>query len=173
MAKTTQSGWAGFLQDEYTTLAPTSERILATTLSGSWTYGAAAGDDDDGDYADTDFAGAHAGVRAACLGALFGDAEAGGTFSRGVQHSLFLMATAVLRAVPIVARVHLSLPNLHFVPCQLPVFERLGLRFEDDVYIPSDAPHGTISATVERDAEGAADSCSTDVDSKNGNGALR
>ena len=38
--KTTGSEFAGFLDDEYTTLAPTHDRILATSLTARWRYAA-------------------------------------------------------------------------------------------------------------------------------------
>src|SRR6516165_8606134 len=36
--KTTDSGWEGFLRDRYTTLAETSDRILATVITARWSY---------------------------------------------------------------------------------------------------------------------------------------
>ncbi|MBX6342996.1 MAG: urate oxidase, partial [Thermomicrobiaceae bacterium] len=38
--KTTNSGWEGFLRDQYTTLPETRDRILATVLTATWSYGA-------------------------------------------------------------------------------------------------------------------------------------
>jgi len=37
--KTTQSGYAGFLHDQFTLLPDTNERILATSLTAYWKYG--------------------------------------------------------------------------------------------------------------------------------------
>ena len=34
--KTTQSGYAGFLKDRFTTLPDTAERIVATEITASW-----------------------------------------------------------------------------------------------------------------------------------------
>lgn len=73
-----------------------------------------------------------------------------GEFSRGVQESLFKMGTAVLADVPEISRVTMDLPNLHFLPCNVPVYAKNGLRFDDDVYVPTDEPHGIIRATVQR-----------------------
>eukprot|EP00921_Rhytidocystis_pertsovi_P004607 GHVQ01007993.1.p1 GENE.GHVQ01007993.1~~GHVQ01007993.1.p1 ORF type:complete len:228 (+),score=20.83 GHVQ01007993.1:118-801(+) len=36
--KTTQSGFDGYLRDEYTTLQPSKDRIFCTTIQGSWRY---------------------------------------------------------------------------------------------------------------------------------------
>lgn len=46
--KTTGSEFAGFLEDEYTTLAPTHDRILATSLTARWRYAAPLTDWDEG-----------------------------------------------------------------------------------------------------------------------------
>ena len=37
--KSTQSGYAGYLHDEYTLLPDTDERVLATDLTSYWKYG--------------------------------------------------------------------------------------------------------------------------------------
>ena len=37
--KTTGSGWEGYLRDEYTSLAETDDRIMATEITARWTYG--------------------------------------------------------------------------------------------------------------------------------------
>ena len=39
----------------------------------------------------------------------------------------------------------MSLPNIHFLP-SLPA----GIKFDNDVYIATSEPHGTIQATVSR-----------------------
>jgi urate oxidase len=46
--KTTNSGFEGFLRERYTTLPETDDRILATVITASWTYGDATGLDFDG-----------------------------------------------------------------------------------------------------------------------------
>jgi hypothetical protein len=39
-------------------------------------------------------------------------------------------------------------PNLHYLPCHM--LGRLGESFDDDVFIPTNEPSGTISCTVGR-----------------------
>ncbi|RZR77994.1 hypothetical protein BHM03_00003214 [Ensete ventricosum] len=56
-----------------------------------------------------------------------------GVYSPSVQNILYLMAKAVLNRL-------LSFPD--FFPFLL--------QFADDVYMPTDEPHGTIEATVSR-----------------------
>src|ERR1700712_3284659 len=36
--KATQSGWVGYVQDEYTTLPETEDRITATAMDATWTW---------------------------------------------------------------------------------------------------------------------------------------
>lgn len=36
--KTTQSGYVGFLRDEYTMLPEVTDRILATSVTATWKY---------------------------------------------------------------------------------------------------------------------------------------
>jgi len=73
-----------------------------------------------------------------------------GHYSNGVQETLFKMGSAVVDRVNEVEKITLSLPNIHFLPCNLAVFQKNKLHFEDDVYVPTDEPHGIISATIAR-----------------------
>jgi urate oxidase len=134
--KTTQSGYAGFLHDDLTTLPNTIERIMATVVTATWRYAAPP----------PCYDAAHAAARAALASAFFGPPR-GGVFSPSVQFTLFQMAAAVLAAIPAAERVALRLPNLHFLPCAPP-----GDVFEDDVYIATSEPHGDIEAVVTRGA---------------------
>lgn len=143
--KTTQSGWANFVSDMNTTLPPTDERLLATTVSAEWKYSQKTA----AQLRNVGFNGVHAKIRDKLLFAFFGPASAG-VFSPGVQKSLYEMADAVLRAAPVVEEITISLPNLHFLPCNLPVMQKNGLKFEHDVYIPTSEPYGIITATVSR-----------------------
>lgn len=81
--------------------------------------------------------------------AFFGPAHTG-EFSPGVQATLMKMGSAALAAAPEATRITLNLPNLHFLPANLPVFAKNNIKFEHDVYVPAADPHGIISATVQR-----------------------
>lgn len=144
--KTTQSGWSDFHDSRFRTLPDTDERILATSVKATWTYA-----QQRPGHAPPDYASVHERVRAALVASFYGPAG-GGEFSRGVQESLFKMGGAALTAAPEIARITLDLPNLHFLPANLAVFEKNAVAFDDDVYVPSAEPHGIICATVERPA---------------------
>lgn len=151
--KTTQSGWANFVRDQYTTLPETNERILATTIDAKWAYGTSRPHE----LMKLDFGGIHRAIRHAFIIAFFGPPDKG-VYSKGVQETLFKMGRSAIGARDEVDTVTLSLPNLHFLPCNIPVFQKNAIHFEDDVYIPNDEPHGIITATIGRAKDTGSDS---------------
>jgi urate oxidase len=126
---TTDSEFWGFPQDEYTTLAETTDRILATEVSAWWRYR----------DADTDWAAAFAAARQALLDAF------SGTYSYSLQQTLFAMGKRVIAEVPAVCEVRLALPNKHHYLVDLAPF---GLANEREVYYPGDRPYGLIEGTA-------------------------
>lgn len=129
--KTTKSAFTGYVQDKLTTLKPVTDRILGTRATVEWEYASPAPD--------------YARVRERVIAALL--KEFAGHNSKSVQHTLFDMGSAALQAVPEIARVHLSMPNLHHLLADLKPF---GLDNPNHIFVPIDEPHGTIEATVER-----------------------
>jgi len=132
--KTTQSGYEGFLHDQFTVLPDTRERMMATSITSTWRYS--------GNVKDYD--ATFAAVKAALLSAFFGPPHKG-VFSPSVQFTLMEMAKAAIAKVPEVESMFFNLPNLHFLPCT-PVTS----KFENDVYIATSEPHGDIEAVVTR-----------------------
>jgi urate oxidase len=129
--KTTGSGWEGYLRDEYTSLAETDDRIMATEITARWTYR----------DTDTDFTAAWHDVRDVILES-FGD-----HYSPSVQFTLHRMAEAVLEARPDVERIRFSLPNKHHLLYDL---SRFGLENDHEIFHATDEPYGLIEGTVER-----------------------
>src|SRR4051794_14520606 len=137
--KTTGSGWEGYLRDEYTSLAETDDRIMATEITARWTY----------ESHDVDFTASWHAVRDVILGA-FGD-----HYSPSVQFTLNRMGEAVLEARPEVRRISFSLPNKHHLLYDL---VRFGLENDHEIFQATDEPYGLIEGTVERaPVPGAAD----------------
>lgn len=132
--KTTQSGWENFFRDRFTSLPDTDDRILATVVTASWSYGAAAG---------LDYDGLWAGVRDQLL-VTFTD-----HYSPSMQNTLYRIGGAVLEAFPEVERIHLSFPNKHHLLYDL---SRFGMENENEVFQATDEPYGLIEGTVEREA---------------------
>ncbi|MDP4006309.1 factor-independent urate hydroxylase [Methylobacterium sp. NEAU K] len=129
--KTTQSGWADFVDDGYRTLPDTTDRIAATSMDATWTWSATPGD----------YEGANTRILSTLL-AVFGT-----TYSRSVQDSMYRMGEAVLADVPEVAEIAFVMPNKHYVPIDLKPF---GLENPGTVFLPTDEPHGRIEATIAR-----------------------
>ena len=128
--KTTDSAFSGFPRDEYTTLPETEDRILATSVTASWTYRAGM----------TAFA-ARERIRAALV-----DTFAAHT-SRSVQHTLYAMAEAALASCAEITDITLTMPNRHHLLVDLQPF---GLDNPNDVFVATDQPFGLIEATVRR-----------------------
>lgn len=134
--KSTDSEFAGFYRERCTTLQPTDDRVMATSVTAQWWH---TGED-------ADWAVASDGARAALCEAF------AASYSHALQQTLFEMGCAVLDAVPGVAEVRLSLPNRHHVAVDLSPF---GLDNRNEVFHADDRPYGLIEGTVRR--EGAPD----------------
>ncbi|EPS70449.1 uricase, partial [Genlisea aurea] len=148
LLKTTQSGFEGFIRDKYTLLPETQERILATEVAASWRYifETSLSIPTDESY----FVDKYNDVKKTLVDTFFGPPK-GGVYSASVQSTLYRMAKAVLDRVPDVSYVTLQMPNLHFLPVNLSSKDFPAVvKFEDDVYLPTDEPHGSIEATLRR-----------------------
>jgi urate oxidase len=133
--KTTKSAFKGFARDEYTTLAETDDRIMATKVSALWGYGETAAEPG------FDFDGAFERARSTLL-TVFAD-----HLSPAVQTSIWIMATAMLEAEPAMDWVRMVLPNLHHWQVNL---EPFGLANPGIVFVATTEPHGLIDATIRR-----------------------
>jgi urate oxidase len=138
LLKTTDSAFAGFLRDRYTTLPDAADRILATMLTADWLT-----EVDPGSAAGFDWNASHAEVRRVLVETFAGHR------SLSVQHTLHQMGAAVLAACPRVGRITLNMPNKHRILANLKPF---GLDNVDEVFIATDEPHGTITGTLQRTA---------------------
>ena len=129
--KSSHSAFAGFPRDEYTTLPETHDRIFATSLTATWRYR----------DLDVSFDTAWRAVHKALLESF---AE---HHSASVQHTLHAMGQAVIDSVEDVMSIHLVMPNKHHLPVDL---ARLGLENRNEIFVPTDEPHGLIEGTVTR-----------------------
>jgi urate oxidase len=132
--KSTGSAFQDFLVDQYTTLQPTDDRILATSLTARWRLTDPA--------AGTDWDGLHAGVLAAML-ERFADLH-----SLALQQTLWEMGRAALEAFPAIAEIRLVAPNKHHF---LVDFGRFGLDNPGEVFHADDRPYGLIQTSAVRD----------------------
>jgi len=146
--KTTESGFAGFPRDRYTTLAETDDRILATAVTARWRYAAGSVDSASTKERDADYAVAFPSIRATLM-----ETFAVG-YSSALQQTLYAMGHAVLEAHPAVAEIRLSMPNKHHFLSDLAPF---GLDNPGVVYSAADRPYGLIEGSVVREDAPVAD----------------
>ena len=132
--KSTGSEFHGFPRDHYTTLAETTDRILATDITATWRYAASW----------IDYDATYAGVRDTLL------ATFAGHHSLALQQTIFEMGRAVLERYDEVESVTLSCPNKHHFLVDL---EPFGLDNPGEVFFAADRPYGLIQATVVREPE--------------------
>ena len=129
--KTTKSGFAGFIQDDLTTLPETTDRLFGTVVKAEWTYNREA----------MDFNAVRGKIRETML-KCFAEHD-----SQSVQQTLYAMAEDAIKALPELETVKLTLPNKH---CLLIDLARFGQENRNEIFVPTDEPHGTIEATIVR-----------------------
>lgn len=132
LLKSTGSEFAGFLQDRYTTLAETHDRVLATSLTARWRHMGTEGDWD----------ALHASIRRVLI------AQFATVHSLALQQSLWEMGKAVLEIHEDIAEIRLSAPNKHHYLVDLSPF---GLANRGEVFHADDRPYGLIQCAVQRD----------------------
>jgi len=132
LLKSTGSEFHDFLVDDYTTLIPTTDRIMATSLVARWRYLGS----------ELDWAALYASIRQLLL------EQFAIVHSLALQQTLYEMGRAVLEAHDEVAEIKFSAPNKHHFVYDLSPF---GLENPDEVFHADDRPYGLIQATVQRD----------------------
>ena len=140
--KSTESGFVGYPKDKYTTLAETTDRILATDVSARWRFKTGT------DFTAVDFNKSYDDVKALLLE---GFTE---KYSHALQQTLFDMGTKVLEAHSEIDEIKFSMPNKHHFLVDLSPF---GLDNPNEVFFAADRPYGLIEATVQRDDATPAD----------------
>jgi urate oxidase len=132
LLKSTGSEFHDFLVDDYTTLAPTQDRVLATSLTARWRWSSSP----------AGFDSAYDEVRALLVSA-FGSLQ-----SLALQQTLWEMGRRVLEARGDIAEIRLSAPNKHHYLVDLAPF---GLDNPGEVFNAGDRPYGLLEVVVERD----------------------
>ncbi|HEY8317851.1 MAG TPA: urate oxidase [Amnibacterium sp.] len=132
--KSTGSAFRDFLVDDLTTLQPTDDRIMATSLTVRWRLSDPA--------ADTDWNALHASVQAVLV-ERFANLE-----SLALQQTLWHMGKAALEAHPEIAEIRLAAPNKHHFVVDLAPF---GEANPNEVFHADDRPYGLIHASAIRD----------------------
>lgn len=125
------SGFAGYNKDELTTLPETDDRILATTIDASWSYGGEA-----------DFEAARERVEQTILTVFASN------WSPSLQATLYEMGEAILEELPAIREVAFAMPNQHHILFDL---DRFGLENDREIFYGTDSPFGYITGSVARE----------------------
>jgi len=142
--KTTQSGFEGFIVDEYTTLQPTNDRVMSTKVFCEWIFV------DNADVEKVDFNAIYANVQQTTLDYFAGD-PVKGVYSASVQATLYDIGTAILNRYKEIENITFKLPNVHYYVVNFNDFNLKGtLTNNKEVFLTFDGAHGQIEATIER-----------------------
>jgi urate oxidase len=133
--KSTDSEFWGYIEDRYTTLQPTHDRIMATSLKAQWWH----------DGTDVDWGKSYEEALQAMLDTFAGH------HSLALQHTLYEMGAAVINDQPGIAEIRFSAPNKHHFIYDLARFD---IENNNEVFHADDRPYGLIEATVRRDDAG-------------------
>jgi urate oxidase len=135
----------GFARDRYTTLAETTDRILATAVNARWRHAGSLVPEPGSTgltWSGPGWADSYCAARDLLLAA-FAD-----TRSYSLQQTLFAMGQRVLEGRPEIAEIRLALPNKHHFEVDMSPF---GLDNSGEVFYAADRPYGLIEGTVTRD----------------------
>jgi urate oxidase len=130
--KTAGSAFAGYIKDSLTTLPETRDRLFGTAVRANWIYTSV----------NLPFAALRARIRELLIAA-FAEHR-----SESVQHTLFEMARNVLDHLPEIRDIRLTMPNKHYLLVDL---SRFGQDNPNEIFVPTDEPHGYIEARVSRE----------------------
>jgi urate oxidase len=130
--KSTGSEFAGFLTDNFTTLAETHDRVMATSLDVRWRHLESSG---------IGWQASYDAVRQLLL------EQFAVVHSLALQQTLYAMARTVLEQRTEVVEIRLSAPNIHHFAYDL---ARFGLDNNGEVFHADDRPYGLIQAALSR-----------------------
>jgi urate oxidase len=131
LLKTANSGFEGYIKDSLTTLPETKDRLFGTAVSAEWRYTSS----------DQDFDDVRVTLRETML-RTFANHD-----SKSVQQTLYAMAESALEAVAAIDEIEITMPNKH---CLLVDLSRFGQDNPNEIFVPTDEPHGYIEARIRR-----------------------
>jgi urate oxidase len=132
LLKTTDSEFHTFYTDRYTTLTPTDDRIMASSVTAQWLH----------TEPDTDWGTSYDTVLTTMSDVFAGH------HSLALQQTLYAMGEAVIDGQPEIAEVRFSMPNKHHFVVDLSPY---GLENKNEVFHADDRPYGLIEGTIRRD----------------------
>lgn len=142
--KSTGSGFHGFVQDEYTILGETLDRILSTSVDCGWVWNNFS-KLSDVEAAVPKFDTTWKAARDVTMKTFATDNSA------SVQNTMYKMCEQILAAEATVVAVEYKLPNKHYFEIDLSWHKGLKNTGKDaEVYAPQSDPNGLIYCTVKR-----------------------
>jgi urate oxidase len=131
LLKTANSGFEGYIKGPLTTLPETKDRLFGTAVSATWRYNSS----------DLPFDCIRVKLRETML-RTFANHE-----SKSVQQTLYAMAESALEGISEIDEITITMPNKH---CLLVDLSRFGQDNPNEIFVPTDEPHGYIEARVLR-----------------------
>jgi len=131
LLKTANSGFEGYIKDSLTTLPETKDRLFGTAVRAEWRYTSS----------NLSFDAVRTALRETML-RTFANHD-----SKSVQQTLYAMAESALQAIPEIDEIEIVMPNKH---CLLVDLSRFGQDNPNEIFVPTDEPHGYIEARIRR-----------------------
>ena len=131
--KTAHSSFVQFYRDKLTTLPDADDRLFGTSIRAEWSY--------DEKATIIDFAKMRQQIRSTLVD-MFAEHH-----SDSVQHTLHDIGKFILDRVPVITKIHMTLPNIHCLPVDL---TRFGEENKNEIFMPIDDPHGYIQCSIVR-----------------------
>eukprot|EP01114_Cavostelium_apophysatum_P002371 TRINITY_DN12109_c0_g1_i1.p1 TRINITY_DN12109_c0_g1~~TRINITY_DN12109_c0_g1_i1.p1 ORF type:complete len:346 (-),score=93.51 TRINITY_DN12109_c0_g1_i1:131-1084(-) len=151
--KTTQSGFEGYIKDEYTTLAETNDRILATKIQCGWSFMESSKDASKSQKGLPFGSGSRYTDIFNRMQNITFEVFAGnpttGVYSPSVQQTIYDIGTNALKQFPELERISFVLPNIHYYFVDFNQF-KTPLKNNKEVFFTFDGAAGHIEGSVER-----------------------
>jgi len=148
--KTTQSGFEGFIRDQFTTLPETKDRVLCTKILCNWTFNNVE-ENWNSLKGPKGFTHIYREVKKAALEVFAGDPQSG-TYSSSVQQTMFQIGQVVIEKFSDIQRISFVLPNIHYYFVDFNQF-KVDIPNNGEVFHTFDGAAGHIEATVERNTK--------------------
>nr|XP_020844349.1 uricase-like isoform X3 [Phascolarctos cinereus] len=120
--KTTQSGFEGFIKDQFTTLPEVKDRCFATQVYCKWRYNR---------FRNVDFQAVWNGVRDIVLEKFAGPFDKG-EYSPSIQKTLYDIQVLSVSQNPEIEDMEISLPNIHYFTIDM---SKMGLINKDETLL--------------------------------------
>ena len=134
--KTKGSAFTDYLVDEYTTLKPAKDRIMATKANLFWKY------DNVFDLKTIDHNQIYKKVKQLSVETFVSHDD-----SESVQHTIHLLGNRALNLITEMQTIEINLPNSHYLLSNIADF---GFQNDNEIFVPAPEPYGNIFAKMSK-----------------------